>query len=244
MAGLALCCVGPLAADPLQAREQLREWVDVQKTISAERAAWTAEEAILRDMIALLTTEIDSLEERIEAARAATDTTSAKRTELETARAELMAAMDALEPQVVVFENRIRALYHRLPGPLQQEVTPLYNRLPEDPARSRLGVVERLQAVVGILSQADKFNGGVTLVSELRQVGDRNAEVKTLYFGLAGAFFSDAAGSYTGLGRPGANGWVFEEAPEFAPEIVNLIAVYEGTAEAAFVTLPVTLSGE
>ncbi len=46
----------------------MSEWVDVEKTISEERADWEAGQAIIKDMIALLETEKESLTEKIKMA--------------------------------------------------------------------------------------------------------------------------------------------------------------------------------
>ena len=65
-----------------------------------------------------------------------------------------------------------------------------------------------MQNVVGILSQADKFNTTLTATSESREIeGGKVVEVRTLYWGLATAYYVDASGEYAGIGYTGPDGW-------------------------------------
>jgi hypothetical protein len=222
-------------------RSTLREWIEVQKTISAEAAAWQEEQAVLNDMLELLRTETADLQEQIEASKAAVSDADAKRAELTTEREEYIAAVESIEPQLAQFESALKALRAKLPPPLQEETTTLFNRLPEDPSKTRLTATERLQAVIGILTQADKFNSGVQREAEVRDVNGSQAEVETLYFGLAAAYFANAEGTYGGIGFPGPEGWTWELKEADAPAISRLIGVYTGQREAEFVPVPATI---
>jgi hypothetical protein len=101
-----------------------------------------------------------------------------------------------------------------------------------------------LQAVVGILSQVDKFNSSVTYRKELR--GDEGTgsqrETDTLYFGLAYAVYSDADGSSAGYGTPGAEGWVWKSTPEASDDIRELIAVYKNEIPAKYISIPISIN--
>ena len=92
---------------------------------------------------------------------------------------------------------------------------------------------------ISILNKVDKFNSGITVTSEIRSIGDKSLEVKTMYYGLAGAYFTSESAGYAGVGIPGKDGWSWSEKPELSKEIINLIETYEGTREATFVELPV-----
>lgn len=227
---------------PAAVRENLREWVDVQKTISAEETDWKAEQAIMGDMLSLLRAESERLTERIDSAREAMNVADDKRAELNAEREAYRAAVDFLASRLGELEASIRELVVMLPEPLTEEIAPLLQRLPEANAEEvDVPLTQRLQTVVGILSQAEKFNSAVSLIVETMPVGEQRREVRTLYFGLAGAFFADPAGTYAGIGAPAANGWEWSETPDAAPRIADLIAMYENTREAAFVVLPVQL---
>jgi hypothetical protein len=230
-----------LTAQPETTRDQLKEWVQLEREISREATAWEAEKAIIEDRIALYEAEKARLEAQIEEAEAGIDDVDSKRAELLEERVALQDVMALVEEPLEAFEARLRALYPQFPEPLQSEVSKLYQRLPEASGESPLPVTQRLQAVVGMLNFADKFNTGVQREVEIRSVEGRQMEVETLYFGLAGAWFADAQGTYAGFGQPGSEGWVWNETPESAEAISRMIAVYNGTREAVFTPVPVTL---
>lgn len=223
------------------ARNVVGEWVAVEKLLSEEQADWKSEEVVIGDMIALLEGEKASLAERIESAGAAMSDADLKRAEFVEERSEYIEAMDFLGGKIELLEERILTVYKRFPDPLKEEISVLYERIPEPSKKTRLSASQRLQTVVAILSQADKFNGGIQLISEIQEVGDGQAEVSILYFGLGGAFFQDEESKYSGVGYPGVDGWEWKQTPEKAEDIAALFAVYSGSTEAEFVGLPVTI---
>jgi len=238
---LTLLVSGLVAQSAGEARSTLKEWIQLEKTYSAEKSEWDAESQIIEDQINLLKSEKARLEEKIGEAESAVDKAKSKRSELNSRKEELVAAVDTLKGPLQVLEERIHELYPQLPPPLQEEISKLYARVPKEAENARLSTSERLQAVIGILSQADKFNSGVQKETEIRSIGDRQAEVETLYFGLAGAYFADSQGTYAGIGYPTGNGWEWEEKPDAAARIARLVAVYDGTQEASFTMLPVEI---
>lgn len=246
----ALACIGLLSVawtnvhaktDLDEARSAVSEWVAVEKLISEERSDWNAEREIISDMISLLKQEKQSLAERIELAKSATSEADKKRSSLVEQREEFIAAMDFLGEHVSKLEQKIVELHAKFPPPLQEEVSVSFNRMPKPGVESRLSISQRLQTIVVVLSQADKFNGGVQVVSKIQELDSGPAEVEILYFGLGGAFFQDKTGKYAGVGYPGASGWEWKETPESAAAISDLFAVYQGGAEARFVRLPVSI---
>jgi hypothetical protein len=224
-----------------ETRNALREWVRIESEISAEKNDWSAEKEILRDRIALLKSEETRLLEQIEEAKSGLGEVDEKRAALNAEREAIKAVTVSIQEPLVRFEARIREMYKTFPEPLQEETQRLYDRIPEDPEATRLSVAERLQAVVGLLNFADKFNSGVQREVEIRTLDGQQVEVETLYFGLAGAFYSDTQGRHAGIGTPGPDGWEWRKTPEAAADIAQLIAVYNGTREAEFSPVPVTL---
>ena len=97
--------------------------------------------------------------------------------------------------------------------------------------------------VLGILAQAEKWNGTATLAGETREMDDgQKVQVRTLYWGLVQAIYVDALGKRAGLGRPGAVGWEFSVQPELVDEARLLIDIYEGNVDTIeFVRLPIEI---
>ena len=240
---LSIFLFGPLlvSADPEAEREALKEWVRLEREISRETSEWQAEKEILEDRIALFRAEKERLQERIEEAREGRDQIESRRAEIMEKREELEAVLEIVEQPLEAYEQRLVELYPRFPAPLQEEVRKLRDRLPGEGESSDRAITERLQAVVGMLNFADKFNTGVQREVEIRTIDGRQVEVETLYFGLAGAYFADSQGRHAGVGYPGPDGWEWEETPETADSITRLISVYNGTREAVFSPVPVSI---
>lgn len=231
------------AADPVaNARGTLDQWVETRRLISREKADWQVEKTILTETQTLLANELKrltaSLAELQDSATAADD----ERAALTTDKDALNAGANVIATHVATLEARVKAILPTLPPPLVERIQPLLRRLPDDSATTKLSLGERVQNIVGILSQADKFNGTVTFTSETRQVDDgREVEVRTLYWGLAMACYVDASGRYAGIGHPGKDGWEWPRLDDAGPRIQELLAVYEGTTDIRFVEMPARL---
>jgi hypothetical protein len=118
----------------------------------------------------------------------------------------------------------------------------LIKRIPSDPATTKASGLERLQNVVGIVNEVDKFNAAVTVVSEVQKnPSDAEVQVETMYVGLAQAYFVDKAGDYAGVGLPSGQGWQWMPKNELAGKIQKSIAMYKNAAPADFVSLPVQI---
>lgn len=241
--GFALASV--LLAAPAQSQtvrdtqDKLIAWVDTRKAIAATEAEWLTEKEIVVDLITLLESEKEKLEAGIEELEDSSDATDARRAELNESREKLLETTTTLGEVVPKLESEVRTLIEKLPDPLVSELSQLITRLPDPDAESRLALSQRLLTVVGILNRIDKFNTAITVTTDIRSLGERNVEVKTLYFGLAGAYFASANGDYAGYGTAGDAGWDWTEDAAIAGNVVNLIKTYEGNREATFVQLPV-----
>lgn len=222
-------------------RDALREWVRLEALISSEASEWSAEKQILADRISLLESEEAYLHERLRQADSEIGELERRRSDLDAQRESLKSLTETLIVPLSEFEEQLLRMYPTFPEPLQEETRRLRDRIPADSETTRLSVPERLLTVVGILSFADKFNSGVQREVEIRMVDGQQVEVETLYFGLGGAYYADATGRHCGTGVPGPGGWVWRSTPESAQQILRLHAVYAGTREADFSTVPVTI---
>ena len=84
-------------------------------------------------------------------------------------------------------EQQIATLEVLLPQPLKEELSPLFKAIPEKGEGSKLSIGQRIQPIVAILTQVQKFNQVVTKVDEFREFeAGRNVQTETIYFGLGG----------------------------------------------------------
>jgi len=220
-------------------RSTLEQWVETEQIISETKSDWVLEKAILEDSEKLLASELERLNTALEELDATATAADEERTELAAEKESLNEAAGVVEANIGKLETQLKAIVKTLPTPLVDKIKPLIRRLPEDSSKTKLSLGERVQNIVGILSQADKFNGTITQTSESRDVGGgRVIEVRTLYWGLGGAFYVDSAGEYAGVGYPGTDAWEWPKVEGASAQIKRLLDVYEGSEDIQFVPVP------
>lgn len=225
-----------------ETRQVLKEWLTTQRALTSERHDWELEKASLESTVRLLENEMADLDAAIAQARATATQADERRRQLREQHEALRTSGSELEQIVAGQEDRVRALLKILPDPVLKEIGPLVQRLPKAGTETSQSLSQRIQNVVGILTQAEKFNNSVTVVAAVRDLPDgASAEVRTIYFGLGAAYFVDASGTYAGIGQPGPQGWTWTEQAEIGPAVAHAIAVYENTEPPAFVGLPIVI---
>jgi chromosome segregation ATPase len=247
---LKILTLGSSAATALSAqaqvdatKNQLQEWVETRQIISQEKADWKVEQSILGDTVALLENELTRLETELEEVEATATAADEERAELTQEKEKLTSASSVVEANIGKLETQMKAVIKTLPEPLVEKIKPLIRRLPEDSTDTSLSLGERVQNIVGILSQADKFNTTLTQTSESREISEgKTVEVRTLYWGLASAYYVDASGEYAGMGYPTAEGWEWPRIDNAGEAIKRLIDVYEGSEEIQFVEVPARIN--
>jgi septal ring factor EnvC (AmiA/AmiB activator) len=221
-------------------RNVLGEWVETRQIISQERSEWQTEKAILTDTVDLLSNELERLEQQIADLEASATVADEERAELTAQRDALSAGSNAVLQNIGELEIQLREIAAQLPAPLVDKIKPLTRRLPDAPENTKLSLGERVQNVVGILSQAGKFNSTMTLTSETQELDNgKRIQVSTLYWGNAIAYFVDDSGAYAGYGTPGDDGWEWTQLDEAGAAIRELLAVYDGSSDSIkFVEVP------
>lgn len=232
------------AADSLQdTRNVLDQWVETRQITSKEKSDWQLEESILTDTKSLLKNELSRLNETLKTLESSATAADEDRSKLTAEKDMLSEASAVVESTIADLETQMKQIITTLPEPLVNKIKPLIRRLPEDPANTTLSLGERVQNIVGILSQADKFNTTITATSESREISEgKVVEVRTLYWGLAMAYYVDASGTYAGIGFPGSNGWEWPQIDGSGAAIQNLLNVYEGSEEIQFVEVPARIN--
>jgi hypothetical protein len=221
-------------------RVKMEKWVETRQIVSEEQADWQAEQETLRATRNLLGQEKEALEAEIAELEASNTAVDEERRDLLLRRADYQRANRALEERIRAMEEAVMALATQLPQPLQEKLELLLVQIPEDPEETRIPLGQRLMNVLGVVAQAEKFDGTATFVGETRAVdGDKKVAVRTLYWGLGQAIYVDAQGDVAGIGRPTPGGWEFTNEPDLASDAKYLLDIYEGSVDAIdFVELP------
>lgn len=239
----AVCILPAYGDDPIgETRNILDQWVETKQILSEEKSDWRLEKSILEDTQVLLQRELDRMNAAIDDLEASATAADADRAALSEEKDRQTAAASVVKANIGALETKVKAILATLPEPLVEKIKPLIRRLPNDPNNTKLSLGERVQNVVGILSQADKFNSTITLSNESREIAEgKVVQVTTLYWGLAQAYFVDNSGSYAGVGKPGADSWEWTEIEGIGPEIKRVLDIYEGIEEIQFVEIPASI---
>ncbi len=225
-------------------RARTEQWVETRQLISQEKSDWEAEKEILEATRDLLAQQREALEAEIAELEESNLASDDERRDLLLERGDYQRKNRALEQRIRGMEERVLELAPRLPEPLQERLQLLLVQIPEDPAKVNLPLGQRLMNVLGVLAQAEKFNGTATFVGETRAVNgdEQKVQVRTLYWGLGQAVYVDSQGSVAGIGRPSEKGWTFSHDPDLVDDAKLLLDIYEGNVDVIeFVNLPVEI---
>jgi hypothetical protein len=231
----------PKAPTLEETRLTLSKWIETQQIISKERNDWQQGKEILQGRVELVGKEVTQLKDRIAQSEAAVQESNRKRDELAKQNAQLKETSAQLASSVTQMEARVRKLAKVAPEGVAKRLEPLLQRIPADPASTRVSVAERFQNVLGILNELNKANSEITIAYEIRQLSDgSSSEVQVIYVGLAQAYYLSPRGE-AGIGRPTDEGWTWSPAGEQADEIYTALEIIQGKHPPAFVALPVSI---
>jgi len=242
-AGTSAGDVDKISAPPTleETRLKMDKWLETQQIISKERKDWQQGKEILLGRLEVVKKEIATLEEKTTQAEASVAEANKKRSEMLAENDQLKVAGAQLTGAVAEMEGEIRKMFKQLPEPIQTKLQPLYQRIPENPSKTRVAAAERFQNILGILNELNKTNNEITVSYEVHSLADgRPSEVKAIYVGLAQAYYVSARGE-AGIGRPTADGWKWEPSKAVARDVLTALEILEGKQSPAFVPLPVIL---
>jgi hypothetical protein len=229
--------------EPLSdARSVLETWVQTRQLIARTRSDWQADRDALEQTVGLYERELKMIEEAM--SKVSTNQTQVvkERDDAEALKRASTEALDRAKAAATELEAGTKETVRLLPAPLQDLVKKELARLPADPANTRMSAAERIQVLVGILNEIDKFNNAVNVFSEKRANAKGEAiAVQTLYVGLGAAYFVNDTADFAGAGVPGKDGWRWTIQSELAPTVQDALKIYRNERSARFVKLPVTI---
>jgi hypothetical protein len=243
-AGLACSAWGAGAGESAlgATRTALEQWVQTHQLLSRTRADWAKDKDLLEQSLALFRRELQALDEQVTRLGTNQVAMAGERAAAQAQEARFHTALDGVRGPLTRIEGRIKALEPVFPPVLLTTIQPVLNRLPTTPNPTNVTVAARLQAVLTLLSEVDKFNGTLTLAEETRPGPQgKTVAVDVLYAGLGQAWFVDKTASFAGVGVPGSKGWNWTPRPELAAAVARALRVYRNELPAAFVALPLEL---
>ncbi len=227
------------------AQDALSEWIEVEKQIAADESEWAVEKEVLKNSIDFMKTEVTRLEDVIKTAEETASAGERKRAELDEKKTSYDSVMEEVKNAIAGYEKSIKKLATKWPkGFLTMVERPLSN-IPTGDEEMDVALTVRLQNIVVLLSQFDKFQSMISKDIEIQDIDGNSREVTTLYYGFAYAYFVDGTGEYAGYGYPSlddSEGWYWEADASLAPKVQNLVAVFDRSQEAVFVDLPAKIT--
>lgn len=221
----------------------LEQWVETERRIADEAARWETDKDSMENLIEIYREEVETLEGIIEAAEEDTSAAEERRSALMEQDREVKALETQVEAAIIEAEKNIKELEPLLPEPLRQELTPLFNSLPENSDESGLPIGQRVQPIVAILTQIQKFNQVVTVVEGFREFEEgRSVQTEKIFFGIGAAYYVDKANEHAGTGVLTEDGWAWRDDNSLVPAIRSFIDIYRGTEQARYVEVPVTIN--
>ena len=223
-------------------RSSLEKWLETRQLTSKTRSDWRSDKEIMEQTIALYQRELKSIEEQMSKISTNNNQVEKERLEAEALQKTSNDALNRAKEFATGFEAQIKKLVPQMPTPSQDILKKDLARIPADPANTKILAAERVQTLVGILNEIDKFNNALNVFSERRKTakGDEVA-VETVYIGLGAAYFVNGSGDFAGMGAPGPNGWAWTLKPELGPAVKEVLKIYRNERTAQFVTLPVVI---
>ncbi len=223
-------------------RDNLGEWIEVQRIISQEQTSWKSTQSALQGRIDLVKLELDDFESRLKASEINIKGEETRKINLEKELELANKATQSLLDSALYLEGELKKLKGILPAPIYSKVQALYERMPADPKTTKVSLAERYQNILGILNEADKANSEITVLAEVRELpGTPATEVETIYVGLAQAYFVNAERNFAGVGHPVDGKWEWTREDELGSSIAEVLAVMSTKAKPKFVFLPAKL---
>lgn len=223
------------------ARQTTIQWMRTRKAINATIREWAEQQQSLELTAELLNKEIGVLDGQIKQAREAADGSKSKRTELENKLKRRNELLDHAGKRLGAVESKLTEYAGMFPPVLAATVEPLMRKFPKADAPSQIPVSQRLQNLLTVFNEIEKFNAQFTVTPEMHGLNGAQVRVQVLYLGLAQAYYVSKSGRLAGVGRPGPDGWIWTPNNQIAGDVSRAIRVFQDEAVPSLVNLPVEL---
>ncbi|BFM22446.1 DUF3450 family protein [Gilvimarinus japonicus] len=229
---------GLIQAEPATtAAEQLvSQWVGLEQQRNQMQTDWALTEAALRQQVSLLEAEQKELKQALAANKG-------ERSEVDEARAQLLLEQEQMETDQQALEGQLERAYQQVQRVAPQLPPPLAAKWREPLAKlgaEALDSSERLQALLALVADFDRFNARVALNTTAMTLTDgREILADQVYLGVAQGWYISADDQYFGRGTATASGWQWQEQADIDPADVRaIVAMLKGEREPAMVPAP------
>lgn len=220
----------------------------------ALESQWSLERSVLEDSIVGLqgmleqaAVEVATVEGRLATADEDSQEKIAQQNEFNEAREVLKKGLAPVEAEVAAVVPLFPDFYvngEDGSSKLKASIEALEKHRQEEPGdKEKLGLNGRIQPLVQILTEAERFHGKLWAVTHSLKVGEVDKQMDVLYFGLSVAYAVDDGATIALEGRSSPEGWNFTEmsGEEIALKVQTLYKAADGSGESQMVSLPLAL---
>lgn len=248
-------CFGQTRAEQhIELRVTLQQWMEAMDRLQALEEQWQFEKVVLKDslgglreMVAQSEVGINEVEKRLEAVDQESQEKLEQQRAFDNAREALREGLAPVEAEVAQVAPLFPDFYvHGDDGSSKLKASLellAEHRRAEPEEKERLGLNRRIQPLVQILTEAERFQSKLWAVTHPLKVGEVEKQMNVLYFGLSIAYAVDTGATVALEGRSSPEGWKFTEmsGEGVAARVLTLYQAADGSGESQMVNLPLTL---
>jgi hypothetical protein len=225
----------PAAEDLDSVQRAVTEWARVRNETIRLESDWKSERTILESTLKALNERADALALSREVLDAKTAATRKSVDELQEKSKAAAETLDGIDARLRAASAELLRVRPWLPPRLSDALELPFRSLADD----ALPVGERVQILVTTFNRCAQFDRTVTLSQEaMTLAGGERRMYEVVYWGLSQGCALDRSAKTAWLGRPGKEGWAWEEHPEINGAVEKLIAIHKDEAEPQFVEVP------
>ncbi len=232
-------------------RATLEQWMQSVDQSQDLENKWEIEKSVLADTIVGLRgmleqaeVDIKTVEERLQTADQDSQEKIQQQTDFNEARDALRKGLLPVEAEVAKVVPLFPEFYIDESPKLKKSFESLAaHRQAEPDAKDKLGLNSRIQPLVQILTEAERFNSKLWAVTHPLKVGEVEKQMNVLYFGLSVAYAVDDEAKFALEGRNSPSGWTFVamKGADIAIQVKTLYDAADGSGESQIVNLPLTI---
>lgn len=225
-----------LADEGEATKEVIRQWVEAEKLLSNEKAAWKQEKAHMSELLELYAKELTLLNEEL-AAVPSVEMDDDKKQEFDKEIKDADAMRAKLKGFLLGLKPRMQSLVGKFPVPLQDQINEAVLALKATDADA--SARDLLTPMLNILDAGSSFNGGVYRTSEKVTIDAEDWQAEVMYLGLGQSYFW--VGDKSGVGYPGPEGWQWERNDAIFAEVKKAMEVFDKKTQPQLIKLPLNL---
>lgn len=197
---------------------------------------WIIAKAELEQEHTLLTSEIKSLQEKLEVLTTINDGLIEREQTASLSAEGQDRILVLLTENSAKYEEMLLGLCQRLPPPLAKDIE---DELGDAVMRDKRNIGARFQAIVSAINQIHRFNQKPFFTKEAYQAANGTAkQLDALYWGIAAGYRIDPSNSIAQIGSPKEDGWTWSDASTHAQSIREVLDIHQGNLTPTYINLP------